>query len=287
MKSLKNRWGSRGRAGSPPVKIGFIGGGNMGAALISALIRKKIFKATEIGVHEPDAARLKSLKKKFPVVAFSSNAALAEAASTIFLAVKPQQMGDVMNEIASFITPKKLTISIAAGLDTSYFQKRLPVGSRFVRAMPNMAAMIGEGAAGLFAASNATKADRGLALKIFKAAGQAVFVEQESLLDVVTAVSGSGPAFVYLFIDALIEAGAARGLDRKLGKALVLRTLVGAAKMVEASQEPTSILIERVASKGGTTEAGLKVLGERGFVDVVRATIDAATERAKELRCIS
>ncbi len=269
------------------VKIGFIGGGNMGAAIIAALIRKKAFKSSEIGIHEPDPARLKTLKKKFPVAVFASNADLVAHASSVLLAVKPQQMSEVLEEIRSAVTPKHLFLSIAAGLDTSYFQKKLPPGTRLVRIMPNLAALIGEGAAGLYAAPGATRGDRSLALKIFSAAGQAVFVDREELLDTVTAVSGSGPAFVYLFIDALLESGIARGLPRELAKKLVLQTLLGAAKMVAASEEPIPTMIERVASKGGTTEAGLKVLTEQGFRDLISRTIDAATNRAQELRCIS
>lgn len=266
------------------VKIGFVGGGNMGSAIMVALIRKKIYAAAHIGVCEPDARRLKALRRKFPVTVFKSNAELAAAAPVLLLAVKPQQMPGVLAEIAPAVTKRHLILSIAAGLDTSYFAGRIPEGTRLIRIMPNMAAMIGEGAAGLYAGPHATRGDRSLAFKIFSAAGQAVYVDREEFLDAVTAVSGSGPAFVYLFIDALIEAGASRGLGRELGRKLVLQTLVGAAKMVEVSKEPIPDMIQRVASKGGTTEAGLKILEDRGFRRIIQEVIDAATQRAKELR---
>lgn len=266
------------------VKIGFIGGGNMGSAIIAALVRKKIFTAPQIGVCEPDTARLKALRRRFLVTSFKTNADLAASSPVVLLAVKPQQMGEVLEEIRTAATPRHLFLSIAAGLGTPYFAQRLPQGSRVIRIMPNMAAMIGEGAAGLYAGASATRADRTLAFKIFSAAGKAVFVENEDLLDVVTAVSGSGPAFVYLFIDALIEAGASRGLDRGVGRKLVLQTLTGAAKMVDLSGEPIAEMIQKVASKGGTTEAGLKVLEERGFRQIIQEMIDAATHRARELR---
>jgi pyrroline-5-carboxylate reductase len=153
--------------------------------------------------------------------------------------------------------------------------------------MPNLCSMIGEGAAALYAAPGAAPKDRALAKRIFSASGKAIFVDREELLDTVTAVSGSGPAFVFLFIDALIAAGAARGLSEDLGKELVLQTLIGAAKMADASKDPIPEMIARVASKGGTTEAGLKVLEELDFRGLIDRTIGAANERAKELRCTS
>lgn len=266
------------------IKIAFIGGGNMGSAIIAALVRKKIFTASQIGVCEPDAARLKALRRRFPVASFKTNADLVASSPVILLAVKPQQMGDVLREIRPVATKNHLFLSIAAGLDTPYFAQRLPEGARVIRTMPNMAAMIGEGAAGLYAGEHATRADKTLALKIFATAGKAVYVDREDLLDVVTAVSGSGPAFVYLFIDALIEAGVSRGLERDVSRELVLQTLTGATKMVALSQEPIAEMIQKVASKGGTTEAGLKTLAEAGFVKIVDETIAAASERAKELR---
>jgi pyrroline-5-carboxylate reductase len=269
------------------IKIGFIGGGNMGAALIAVILRKRLLTRYQIGVHELDSARLKGLKKKFKIVSFGSNAELVQRSQTLLLAVKPQQMVEVLEEIKPHLRKDHLILSIAAGLDTDFFQKRLPSGTRLIRIMPNMGAMIGEGAAALFATPVATRSDRALALKIFSAAGKAIFVETEELLDAVTAVSGSGPAFVYLFIDSLIEAGEVNGLPRELGKMLVLQTLVGATKMVEGSVEPIASMIEKVASKGGTTEAGLKVMAERGFRGLIHETIDAATRRAKELRCTS
>ena len=258
----------------------------MGAALIAAVLNKKIASRAEIGVHEPDPARRKALKKKFRIVSFDSNAALVQASRTVLLAVKPQQMPEVLKEIRPSVDKNHLILSIAAGLDTDFFQKRLPAGTRFIRIMPNLCAMIGEGAAALYAIPEVNRGDRAFALKIFSAAGRAVFVDSEDQLDTVTAVSGSVPAFVYLFIDAMIEAGEKQGLPRELGRMLVLQTLIGAAKMIDRSPEPIPMMIERVASKGGTTEAGLSILTERGFKELIEETIRAATQRAKELRQI-
>ncbi len=256
----------------------------MGEALIAALLRKKIYRSNQIGVHEPDSERLKRLKKKFKISSSESNAELVDQSQTLLLAVKPQQMAEVLGEIGPHLKKHHLILSIAAGLDTLFFLTRLPAETRFIRIMPNMCAMIGEGAAALYATPAATRIDRALALKLFSAAGKAVFVEREELLDTVTAVSGSGPAFVFLFIDALIDAGERLGLPRGLGKMLVLQTLLGATKMVEISREEIGDLIAKVASKGGTTEAGLKVLYDERFREIIWRTIQAAADRAKSLR---
>ncbi|HEX5037359.1 MAG TPA: pyrroline-5-carboxylate reductase [bacterium] len=269
------------------LKIGFIGGGNMGEALIAGLLNQNVLRPGDIGVAEPDAARLKKLKAKYKILSRATNAELAATSEAILLAVKPQQMTSVLNEIYPHLTPRHLVLSIAAGLDASYFRDKLPSKTRFIRIMPNLCSMIGEGAAALYAAPSATGQDRTFAKKIFAASGKAVFVESEELLDTVTAVSGSGPAFVFLFIDALIQAGAARGLAAELGKELVLQTLTGATKMVEASKEPIAEMIGRVASKGGTTEAGLKVLADLDFRKLIDQTIGAAAERAAQLRKLS
>jgi pyrroline-5-carboxylate reductase len=269
------------------IKIGFIGGGNMGEALMAGLIAHKVFKASEIGVFEPDAPRLKRLKSKYKIVSFPSNPELVRASETLLLAVKPQQMGEVLEVVRKDLTPGHLVLSIAAGLDMAYFEPRMPPGTRLIRIMPNLASMIGEGAAALYASPHATPKDKILAKKIFTASGKAVFVDREELLDVVTAVSGSGPAFCFLFLEALIAAGAARGLPAALGRELAAQTLVGAARMAERSKEALAEMIARVASKGGTTEAGLKILSDSDFRELIDRTIGAAAERAKELRCTS
>jgi pyrroline-5-carboxylate reductase len=259
----------------------------MGEALIAGLLSHKVFKPGQIGVFEPDAPRVKRLKAKYKIASFASNAELAMASRTILLAVKPQQMGTVLDAIRPSVTPRHLVLSIAAGLDTAYFAARLPERTRLVRIMPNLCSMIGEGAAALYAAPGATPKDKALAKRIFSASGKAVFVDREELLDVVTAVSGSGPAFVFLFLDALIGAGAARGLPAALGRELASQTLLGAARMAASTKDPLADMIARVASKGGTTEAGLKVLDGRQFRTMIDETIGAAAERAKELRCTS
>lgn len=259
----------------------------MGEALIAGLLSHKIFKPSDIAVCEPDAPRLKKLKSRYKIATSPSNAQLVRSSEAVLLAVKPQQMTDVLAEIRDELETGRLVLSIAAGLDSAYFRSKLPSKARFIRIMPNLCSMIGEGAAALYAAPGTTPKDKALAKKIFAASGKAVFVEKEELLDVVTAVSGSGPAFAFLFMEAMIAAGATRGLPATLGRELAAQTLLGASKMVASSKDAIADMIARVASKGGTTEAGLKVLADKDFRGVVDATIGAAAERAKELRCMS
>ena len=263
-----------------------IGCGNMGAAILQSLINKKIFKASAIGVSESDPKRRAGLKKKFGVH-LTDNITIAQVCEVMLLAVKPQQMKDVLVEKAPQLSPKTLIISIAAGLDTSFFATHLPPKTRLIRVMPNMGIMIGMGATGLFAGPFAKPQDKTLAKKIFTAGGTALFVSEESLLDSVTAVSGSGPAFVFLFIQALIDAGMGVGLPPAISRDFVLQTVRGSLEIVSQSSEKIPELIQKIASKGGTTEAGLQALEKDGFVSLIQKTITAASLRAKELRCIS
>ena len=268
-------------------KIGFIGGGNMGEALIASLLRQKIFQPSQIGLHEPDRERAKKIKSRFKLVLFQSNQELVQNTSIILLAVKPQHMSGVLQEIAPVLRTSHLVLTIAAGLDTKFFFKKLPPTTRLIRIMPNVCCLIGEGATALFAAPTAKASDRALASKIFSSCGKALFVEEEDLMDTVTALSGSGPAFVYLFIDSLIQAGENLGLDRKRGGELVLQTLLGATRMVESFSkygEEIGEMIQKVASKGGTTEAGLEIMADRGFTPLIQETIFAAAQRAKKIR---
>ncbi len=259
----------------------------MGEALIAAILRKKLWPPSQIGIADSDPKHLQRLRRKLRIVSFSSNATLTRNSQVVLLAVKPQQMDEVLTEIRPFIKPTHLVLSIAAGLDTNYFQKRLPKTTRLIRIMPNMGALIGEGAAALYAPPRVKGRHRKLALQIFRASGQAVFVKREEWLDAVTAVSGSGPAFVFQFIDSLMAAGEKQKLPHLLCKTLVLQTLLGATKIAQESKEPLQKLIQKVASKGGTTEAGLRILESRKFRRLIEETITAATQRAKELRCIS
>lgn len=266
------------------IKIGFIGGGNMGEAILAAILRVRLFRPREIGVTEPDTKRMQRLKRKHRIRPFPTNADLVQNSQTILLAVKPQQMSEVLEEIRPHLQKNHLLLSIAAGLDTSYFAARLPEGTRLIRIMPNLSITVGEGATGLYASPTAKKSDRALAIRIFGSAGKAVFVEREEWLDVVTALSGSGPAFVFAFLDSLIEAAEKLGLPPSIGKTLAIQTCRGASFLAGTAKDSLGELIARVASKGGTTEAGLKALDELKFRESVRGAIAAAVQRARELR---
>ncbi|MBI2083090.1 MAG: pyrroline-5-carboxylate reductase [Deltaproteobacteria bacterium] len=266
------------------IKLGFIGCGNMGQALVTALIKKKIFKGSEIGATTLHPEKKRLLRKKYKIQLFDTNAELAQSAPLILLAVKPQQMKEVLQEIAAVITPRHLVITIAAGLDTLFYLRFLPKGTRLIRAMPNTPSLLGMGATGLFSAPSAKKSDRQLALKIFSAVGKALFIPQEEWLDIVTALSGAGPAFVYHFIDSMIKGATQLGLPEEIARPLFLETVKGAVEMIRSVKEPIDVLISRVASKGGTTEAGLNLMREKGFAEILRQTVEAATNRAKELR---
>ncbi len=256
----------------------------MAEALIAALLRRKVYKASEIGVSEPDPERRKNLAKRYRTPLFPTNAALVAACPTLLLAVKPQQMSEVLSEVRDTLRPSQLVISIAAGLDSQFFYERLGRGLRFIRVMPNVCAMVGAGASALYAGAGVRPADRKSALQIFEAAGKALFVEKEDLLDTVTAVSGSGPAFAFLFMEAILEEAEKLGLDRAAARMLLSQTLTGSALLASQSPESLPALIGRVTSKGGTTEAGLSVLEARGFREALSGAIRAAALRAIELR---
>ncbi len=265
-------------------KIGFLGAGNMAEALILGLIKKMVFRPAEIGATTAHPERLEVLRKRHGIEGVSSNLKLVEGSERLLLGVKPQQMRAVLEEVAPMVRRDHLILTIAAGLDTPFYYRFLPKETRLIRAMPNTPALLGEGAAGLFASGSTTEPDREFALKLFSSVGTALFVPREEWLDIVTALSGSGPAFVYLFIHSMIEAASRLGLPSDIARTLMLKTLAGAGKMVETSADPIADLIRRVASKGGTTEAGLAVLNEKGFARTIEETIEAATKRASELR---
>ncbi len=265
--------------------IGSIGGGNMAEAIIRGIIKAKIYRPERIFVSDIRRDRLEFLREKYKVIALENNTKLADAAATIVLSVKPQNMTDVLQEIKDAVNPKKLIISIAAGIRLSSIAAVLgevPV----VRVMPNTPALIGEGAAALCANEKAKPMlDR--AKSIFESVGLAVVVDNEDLIDAVTAVSGSGPAYYFLLMEEMIEAATMLGLDRSLAKDLVLQTAKGAGLLaVEADKnnENPAVLRRKVTSPGGTTEAALNVFAANKFSRMVADALKAAAERSRALR---
>ena len=264
--------------------IGFIGGGNMAEALIKGIIGVGGISASDIWVSDVRGKRLDYLAGEYGVVCQRSNAALVEKADVVVLSVKPQNMGEVLEGIKGSVKSDCLVISIAAGVTTSRIAGVLG-DVEIVRVMPNTPALVGEGASALFSA-NAGEESMEMAVKLFSAVGKAVIVESEDLIDAVTALSGSGPAYFFLLMEEMINAGEGLGLSADVAKELVLQTAKGSAILAERADEggeTPGVLRKKVTSPGGTTEAALKVFGEGNFSEMVTKALVAANNRSKEL----
>ncbi len=273
-------------------KLGFIGGGNMAEALAHGLLAKKIYSPADLIASDVAPPRRRRLARLLKIETTADNLAVANQARAIVLAVKPQTIDAVLDEIAVGLSSKgrsgrasgdKLFISIAAGVPIARLEAHLGGTAKVIRVMPNAPAMVGQGMAALVGGSRATRADAAFALRIFRAVGEALVLRDESLLDAVTALSGSGPAYVYLFVNAMAEAAAREGLPVKLALEMALQTVRGAEQTMRQSKLAPSELIRIVASPGGTTEAALKKFAEAGFSEVVGAAIAAAAARSREL----
>lgn len=263
------------------MKITFLGGGNMASALICGLV-KQGFSAADIQVVELFEAARARLQASFGVHASASLDSAALACDVMVLAVKPQQMREALAPLAGRLG-NQVIVSIAAGLRLEDLSRWLGGYGLLVRAMPNTPALIGQGVTGLFADPSVSAGQRAAVDRIMAAVGTCAWVEQESLIDAVTALSGSGPAYVFHFIEALQAAGEKLGLSAETARSLALQTLVGASALAASSEEPPSVLRERVTSKGGTTEAALNSLAADGFVGVIERALVAAAGRGKEL----
>ncbi len=263
-------------------QIAFIGGGNMARSLVGGLLAKGHARS-HIRIAEPMAEAREALIRDFAVAVESENLRAAAQADVIVLAVKPQVMADVCRELATANNPSALYISIAAGIGLPHFAGWLGTGAAVVRAMPNTPALIGSGACGLYANPAVSNAQRALAEQIMGAAGDTAWIDQESLMDAVTAVSGSGPAYFFLLMEAMIDAGIAQGLNAETARQLVLQTALGAARMAREGSETPDILRQRVTSPNGTTQAALEVFEQAGMRRIVGDAIASATERGREL----
>ena len=264
-------------------KIGFIGAGNMASALIRGLLRSGHAKSDAIWVADPIDSQLRRLKRLHKVEGTRDNRALVRGSQTIILAVKPQSMAAVLDEIRAEANPRKLFISIAAGFPLRRLEAGLGGQARVVRVMPNTAVLVGRGVSVAVSGAKATPADLKHTLKLFKAVGEAVSITGEDLLDAVTALSGSGPAFVYSFAESLIEGGVRGGLSQPLAQQLAYATLAGAASMLTESGLSSRELRDMVVSPGGTTQAGLTALEQHHFRDAIIAAVETATRRARDL----
>jgi pyrroline-5-carboxylate reductase len=262
-------------------KIAFLGGGNMAEALIKGLIAGGTATPDRILVADISADRLAHLQKTYGVIQ-KGNGEAAREADIIILCVKPQVVERVLVEIAPVVDDRKLIISIAAGIVIARIEKALKDGSHVVRVMPNTPALVLAGAAALAGGKNATSGDLALAQSIFNSVGRAVIVE-EKLMDAVTGLSGSGPAYVFMIIDALSDAGVKMGLPRPLALELAAQTVYGAARMVLETKEHPGKLRDMVTSPGGTTIEGLHALEKGKLRATLINAVEAATARSREL----
>lgn len=266
--------------------ICFIGGGNMARSIIGGLIARGN-AAQNITVCDPQLDTLNKLQVDFGANISQDNAAAVAAADMIVLAVKPQVIGSVCRELASHLSPGVLVISIAAGINCTSLASWLGGNTAIVRCMPNTPALVGEGASGLFATAKVTDAQRQEAEGIMAAVGLVAWVEQEDLMDAVTAVSGSGPAYFFLAMEAMIEAGISQGLAPATAHALTLQTALGAAKLAQHSPNSVAELRKKVMSPGGTTEQAILSFENnelrRIYAEAMQACADRARAMAQEL----
>ncbi len=263
-------------------KIAVLGSGNMGEALVKGLLRAGKAAPEALICSDPRAERREELQKKYGVHVTADNRAAAAQADIIVISVKPQTIEVLLDEIASAVDAKKLVISIAAGVPIDVIARKLGAGVRIIRTMPNTPALVGAGATALARGAHATDADLEQALSLFEAVGVAVVVEEHHL-DAVTGLSGSGPAFVFVAIEALADGGVKVGLSRPVALALAAQAVMGSAKLVLESGEHPGRLKDQVTSPGGTSIAGVHALESGGFRAALIAAVEAATRRSREL----
>ncbi|MCX5667662.1 MAG: pyrroline-5-carboxylate reductase [Candidatus Omnitrophica bacterium] len=263
-------------------KIGIIGCGNMGEAILSRL-SNILKKSVSIMASESDVKRRDYIRSKYKIIVGIDNNEVVKFADVIILAVKPKDLEAILKaEVCCGASKDKLLISIAAGITTKYIERIVGKDAPVIRVMPNMAAAIGESISSISAGSAVKPEDMELAREIFLTIGDVVEVD-EKLVDAVTAVSGSGPAYFFYMMEALIEAGCAAGLKEDVARKLVLKTALGSAKLLEILKEPPAILRSKVTSKGGTTEAAIKVFESKKFRNIIKDAVNAARARSKKL----
>ncbi len=261
--------------------IGFIGAGNMAEAMIRGLLRGKDFAPEQIIASGPRAERVRELREKYGIEAGTDNKVPA-AAQIVVLSVKPQILSRVLDEVADSISPDALVISIAAGVPVAAIQARLASGTRVVRAMPNTPALVDAAATAIAGGEHARESDLEDAKRIFDAIGLTVVLE-ESALDAVTGLSGSGPAYVFLILEALSDAGVKVGLSRRTAQLLAAQTVLGSAKLLLETNEHPGRLKDMVTSPGGTAITGLHTLENGGVRTTLMNAVEAATRRSREL----
>ncbi len=262
--------------------VGFLGAGNMASALVQGILESGTRTPETLGASDMDREKLESISNRFGIRVFSNNRELVRDSSTVILCVKPQQLEQVLEEARNEFREDHLVISIAAGVPLERIRSVIGKDLPLVRVMPNTPALIQMGMSALARGSGAGPEHMALARALFDAAGETVEVE-EAMMDAVTAVSGSGPGYIFRIMDAMVEGGAAVGLDREISLKLVIQTFLGAAQLAKSSEESLSRLREMVTSPGGTTAAGLEALDAMGLEEMMGRTVEAAYRRSLEL----
>jgi pyrroline-5-carboxylate reductase len=262
-------------------KLGFLGFGNMGNAIAKGLIDKGIVEAASIAVYDVSAAKQQDAEA-LGISVVHCPGDLLDQANIIILAVKPQNMASALEHFEKSQEANTLFISIAAGITVDYISSRIGAEARVARVMPNTPCLVGYGAAGIALGPHCTEDDGEAARTIFEAVGVAVMVSEQQI-DVVTALSGSGPAYFFYMVESMVQGAVAQGLSEKDATILATQTLLGAGQLLAESDESAAVLRERVTSKGGTTEAALRAMEGGAYASLMHEAIEAAVDRARQM----
>ena len=263
--------------------IGFIGAGKMAGAIIKGLLKSNIVTPENLIATQAEKENLEEKSKTLGIKVILNNLELAEKSDIIFIAVKPNQVIGVLEEISPKINNEKLIVSIAAGLTTKTIEANLPANTKVIRVMPNTPALVNEGICGIISGKNATKENLAIVENLFSTIGKSIIIEKESQMDIVTAISGSGPAFFYKIINDIARAGEALGLDYEKSLLLSIQTAIGSAKMALNRDISMEQLVANVATKGGCTRIGVDVMEEIDTEKIFAEVIEKTAKKASEL----
>ncbi len=263
--------------------IGFIGGGQMAEALVKGMLAAKLYSAEDIFLIEPNIARQELMANKYSIKCFDSVEEFWRSCQVVIIAVKPQVMSAVLDSAKPFVTNNHIIITIAAGIPIKSYESHLGSnGYKIIRVMPNTPALVLEGASAISCNDNVTDVELKIAESIFNAVGISVFLD-ETYLDAVTGLSGSGPAYVFTFIEALVDAGIKIGLTRYTAETLAVQTVLGSAKLMQQEKKHPAVLRSMVTSPGGTSIAAHHFLEKKGFGGILMDAVEIAANRSKEL----
>jgi len=264
------------------MRISLVGGGNMGEAIIAALLKRKVLIPDNITASDINPQRLEYLKHQYGIFVTENNSMAIRTSDVVILAIKPQNMKEILDELKNSFTENQLVLSIVAGASI----EKISLGlnhTKIVRAMPNTPARIGKGVTVWTASDGVSKLQKSRAKSILKVMGNELYVEDEKLLDMATAVSGSGPAYVFYFIEAFIDAAKKLGWPPEEAKKLVINTIYGAVSLLQKSGQRPDELRKAVTSPGGTTAAAIAQLEKDGFTEIIARAVEAAYQRSREL----